>query len=60
MKIKNFLSTALIIIGFFISYGAVGGAEADYYYYYPFARLVALIFAGFMFIGMGVVLRRWE
>lgn len=58
MKIKNLLSTALIIIGFFISYGAVGGAEADYYY--PFARLVALIFAGFMFIGMGVVLRRWE
>ena len=58
MKIKNLLSTALISIGFFISYGAVGGAEADYYY--PFARLVALVFAGFMFIGMGVVLRRWE
>ena len=58
MKMKNLLATALIIAGTMISVGAVGGAEADYYY--PFARLVALVFAGFMFIGMGVVLTRWE
>ena len=58
MKIKDTFAAMLGFLGFMLGFGVVGRMESDVFF--PISKAVALMFASFMFIGMGIALARWD
>ena len=56
-KMNNVLSATLFLIGLLMGFGVVGRMETDMCF--PFIKGVALIYAAFMIMGMGLALGKW-